>query len=716
MYTKGIEDINIDKGAAADASDTSLRSKEALYGVLYDKLSHNSPLTRDDLKEIQSSLRALGIDAGPVDGYAGKRTAAGIAEFLKIDENIDFVQQIGKQARHILNEFGQKETLKRLDTQAALSDEVRNISKLAIDYSLSNKELTKDNLSALQDDLNEIGYNCGKADGIMGPKTAGAIVSYMKDHPDLVMQMPVDTMRELMKHGYSKEIKALAENNNFDERIAQKLAEIGDVDRADYSQIYELQTMLAVGGYNPGGIDGVVGSLTKRAISRYSEKNNIEPANHVVTDGYKDQISHDDIEEALAKSVHEAEHTDIKSDTNRQTVETKPPLSAQPSQIAINIDSGEDKGQAEKPEEKAEDVIQAAHGIENPSVEIHPPPKPEGVADNTVDTSSNEAHTIAASTTNTGSSMEYTNGYGVSLVAIERAWANVTGDEKMPRGTMPEDSASSNPRPLVVIDPGHGCDIGSNGKIDPGSVSSQVKGLTEVAVVDKVSTSLADKLHAMGYQVAFTRNPGEPLRVSGSHDKTLRVRPEFAESLAKEMGANGVIFLSIHTNSVEDKHAHGARVYAQGSNGRVINGNSDLLADNISASYRMGNKSTKIRQADYGVLRNFEKDLGRANEVNAGVLLELGFLSSPKDAKAMKDMMQSPDAYAENIARGIERYSITQVAALRMQQQPENNQMLASSGAAKAMADLQEAAQLQQSDGDKDPQITPASFDNPMGP
>lgn len=198
------------------------------------------------------------------------------------------------------------------------------------------------------------------------------------------------------------------------------------------------------------------------------------------------------------------------------------------------------------------------------------------------------------------------NGFGVSNLAIEKAWGRITGEEIPAEYNHDEPvDVADNARPLIVIDMGHGSDIGANNIIDRGAVSKT--GLTEVDVVDPLSEAMAERLYAQGYQVAFTRNPGEQLRVEGEYDETLRVRPDFAHALADETGASSVIFVSMHANSFSQESANGTRIYIDVDEANITNQNSSNLAGSLAEAFSISSKDSSVKHVgDLSVIDRFE--------------------------------------------------------------------------------------------------------------
>src|SRR5262245_21712937 len=100
-----------------------------------------SPVPRQQILEVQSTLEALALDPGPVDGTMGPRTKAAL---------IRFQQREGLPANGTLDE----QTRVRLSTRR--QPHVRDVQKA----------------------LTTMGLDPGPGDGVMGPRTKAALRAY----------------------------------------------------------------------------------------------------------------------------------------------------------------------------------------------------------------------------------------------------------------------------------------------------------------------------------------------------------------------------------------------------------------------------------------------------------------------------------------------------------------------------------------------------------
>lgn len=236
----------------------------------------------------------------------------------------------------------------------------------------------------------------------------------------------------------------------------------------------------------------------------------------------------------------------------------------------------------------------------------------------------------------------------------------------------PPDEADDDLRPrererrVVVIDPGHGGE-------DPGAVAHGRR--YEKDIVLTAARALREELLA--------RNPDLTVVLTRSGDYFVPLRKRYRD--AEEAGA--ALFVSLHANSASDRRARGAEVYfltlgeATDTEGRrlaelenasdLVGGappeaESDLLS--ILADLQMKSTLTKSSLAAGDVLESLaERRLIKTRSVEqAGfvvlqsarvpsVLVEIGFMSSPEDAKIMS-REDFHERLAEALGEGIVRY------------------------------------------------------------
>ena len=219
----------------------------------------------------------------------------------------------------------------------------------------------------------------------------------------------------------------------------------------------------------------------------------------------------------------------------------------------------------------------------------------------------------------------------------------------------------------IVIDPGHGYTQGSTGasakiyeyKIDENKTakaditnlpqkvidntnlivnSSEDLKRNERGLVFDVSIKLKQLLEANGYNVILTRTER---RIEGKDDQETR---QARIDLANKNNAD--YFISIHADDVPNYSISGSHViYPNITNSEVV-ALSKELAEDIFSYYTVvpvEPSSPKKDVRGLQVLRN-------SNKTKRRVLIELGFISSPKDAKAL---FSNIDLIAHQLYKGL---------------------------------------------------------------
>lgn len=196
--------------------------------------------------------------------------------------------------------------------------------------------------------------------------------------------------------------------------------------------------------------------------------------------------------------------------------------------------------------------------------------------------------------------------------------------------------------PAVILDPGHG----------GGDLGAVVKGRREKDIALAVALKVKAKLEALGAPVKITR------------DSDVFIPLE--ERVADGAGWDGRVFVSLHLNAVRSRKAHGISVYAFGKDRHHIRGRhrrrhpvpplpappqdearaSNELASAVVGSLRAQGFDAAPAKAGFYVLKNPSVP---------SVLIELGYLSNPKEARRLADPAYQ-DKLAEAVAVSLQSY------------------------------------------------------------
>lgn len=187
-------------------------------------------------------------------------------------------------------------------------------------------------------------------------------------------------------------------------------------------------------------------------------------------------------------------------------------------------------------------------------------------------------------------------------------------------------SASTISGKKIVIDAGHG-------GIDPGTKSKA--GLPEKDINLDIALKLKRHLAMAGVYCVMIRETDRDFSDSNEDYSTKKRRDlSYRVRVANQSGAD--LYLSIHTNSFPQSIYRGAQTFYKKSDP-----NSKLLAESIQSQFTKKLKPNRRRAkiGDYRVL----------NDINMpGVMIEVGFLSNPDEAKLLED-----NNYREKVAKAI---------------------------------------------------------------
>ncbi len=196
-------------------------------------------LSRDDVRRLQTRLRQMGFDPGPIDGVAGVRTKhaferlrGGCARSAPLLEYVSAESIHGAPGGAAANgPFGREETIK------------------------------------LQTQLRSAGFNPGPVDGILGNKTKSALAQF---HAGCRMAKEFDGLLDgsLLTAGnaapVAKPVEIAASHSSEPAKPAASSKMPGFQE-----EVRILQLRLRDAGFDPGPFDGVMGPKTRLALERY---------------------------------------------------------------------------------------------------------------------------------------------------------------------------------------------------------------------------------------------------------------------------------------------------------------------------------------------------------------------------------------------------------------------------------------------------------------
>ena len=168
------------------------------------------------------------------------------------------------------------------------------------------------------------------------------------------------------------------------------------------------------------------------------------------------------------------------------------------------------------------------------------------------------------------------------------------------------------------------------------NAGAEGNGLREQDIVFRIGILLADLLRANpAFEVRLSR-PTPETQIGTSNTTSLRERVADANAWGADY------FLSLHTNASEISSASGVEAFAFSKESPAFALGEDILAA-LSASTGLRNRGMQVRSGLYVVRKT----------AMPSILIELGFISNPNDARLMS---QQPELFARGIYNGILDY------------------------------------------------------------
>ena len=180
----------------------------------------------------------------------------------------------------------------------------------------------------------------------------------------------------------------------------------------------------------------------------------------------------------------------------------------------------------------------------------------------------------------------------------------------------------------IYIDQGHNPQTPNAG--------AEGNGLREQDLVFRIGISLAELLLANGNFEVLVSRPSITTQLGTSTASSLAARVNQANAWGADY------FLSLHTNASSITSASGVEAYAFSRPSQAFR-LGEIILEEVSAATGLRNRGMQVRTNLY-VLRRTEMP---------AILIELGFITNPRDAVLMRD---NPGLFARGIYNGLLRY------------------------------------------------------------
>jgi peptidoglycan hydrolase-like protein with peptidoglycan-binding domain len=281
----------------------------------------------EQIRNVQIRLRVLGYDIGNLDGHLGDQTRDAIRAFqeasgLPVSGEIS-EDWLATLEREVLAAVQVRLRILGYDVAAinGLMDEstaaaVKAFQKrmqLSVMDTLNERllvELNRKTLRELQIRLNMLGYDIGRLDGRMGPRTEAAISAFQesvsvpvtgKVAEDWVLLLNRKILQNVEKRLRDMGYEVGSIDGRLDETTqaaikafqkAEKITVTGEISeqllaRLRHQSLRDIQARLRILGYDIGPVDGYMGGRTITAIRDYQDASGLPVTGKVSEDWVK---------------------------------------------------------------------------------------------------------------------------------------------------------------------------------------------------------------------------------------------------------------------------------------------------------------------------------------------------------------------------------------------------------------------------------------------
>ena len=152
------------------------------------------------IREVQQILQQLGFTPGPADGIMGQQTKDALKKFQQ-QQNIP---QTGRTDQATLQQLekrkGHGQQRATVQPQQKKQQVQRSNNKNSVNHQMYAKKSARDDIKQMQQQLTDLGYHPGPADGVMGAKTRQELNQFQRDqHLQQTGKVDQQTMQALQK-------------------------------------------------------------------------------------------------------------------------------------------------------------------------------------------------------------------------------------------------------------------------------------------------------------------------------------------------------------------------------------------------------------------------------------------------------------------------------------------------------------------------------------
>jgi peptidoglycan hydrolase-like protein with peptidoglycan-binding domain len=196
--------------------------------------SSTKALSKEEISQLQSRLKAAGFDPGPIDGILGSKTRSLI---LRVQEGCTIINELESAHGELFAPATEKQS-------AAFIDSANTLSKADIQL--------------LPRRLKGAGFYSGPIDGMLGARTSSALSR---------CKLGCTALNDLSGISDKAIFEQATEIQSARASAAQPTTSVNNV--LGSQEIRRVQERLKAAGFDPGPIDGKLGPQTKSALEKY---------------------------------------------------------------------------------------------------------------------------------------------------------------------------------------------------------------------------------------------------------------------------------------------------------------------------------------------------------------------------------------------------------------------------------------------------------------
>jgi len=230
--------------------------------------AHKDTTSKEDIRNAQQALKDKGIYTGAVDGTMNTETKKALSDFQK-KNNLEATGTLNHDTMTALGvthtSTTRKDTSKSATPGATTPKKQKGAGK-------STSGVTTEKLKDVQAALKKEGFDPGPVDGIMGPRTMGALRNFQA-HKGLEVTGALNTETEnalMASAGTTRRSKPGTSETEPAPTTPKDQSGLSSVE-----DVRGIQQALTDLGYEPGETNGLMTSQTREAIRQFQYLNNL---------------------------------------------------------------------------------------------------------------------------------------------------------------------------------------------------------------------------------------------------------------------------------------------------------------------------------------------------------------------------------------------------------------------------------------------------------